>query len=74
MNAADHYRKAEEALRLAWIWHESGDSPEHRTLLLADAQVHATLANVGATFLADKQHSYRDAHDALADAVTEVSL
>ena len=44
----EHYREAESRLRMAW---EDGREPENIAHLVAEAQVHATLALIAATVM-----------------------
>ncbi|BBB01017.1 hypothetical protein RVR_8248 [Actinacidiphila reveromycinica] len=46
MNGPDHYREAERRLLMAW---EDDSTPERSMQLVAEAQVHATLALAAAT-------------------------
>ncbi|MFE2019846.1 hypothetical protein ACFW9O_17600 [Streptomyces sp. NPDC059499] len=52
MTGPEHYREAERRLLMAW----EEDSPQERsTQLVAEAQVHATLALAAATALNDAE-------------------
>jgi hypothetical protein len=46
VNGPEHYREAERRLRMAW---EEDSTPERSAHLVAEAQVHATLALTAAT-------------------------
>lgn len=50
MNGPDHYREAERRLLMAW---EDDREPENMRHLVAEAQVHATLALAAATALTE---------------------
>jgi hypothetical protein len=67
---AEHYREAEEFLDVAkrrkgstWA------TPENLALCVAEAQAHAALAQVGATFLAAQVGVYGEALGELGDAI-----
>lgn len=61
MNGPDHYREAERLIaRLTGIvLNNDGSSPE-ATFMLAEAQVHATLALAAATALTSHMSTYDD--------------
>lgn len=70
MTGPEHYTEAERRLLMAW---EDGRTPENSTHLVAEAQVHATLALAAATALsapvvdADKQGFVLDEWNAWVD-------
>lgn len=68
MNAAEHYRAAEDSRGEAW---DLDRMQEQRANLLADAQVHAMLALVGAVMLASNEPEHLSTYDDLLAAVME---
>lgn len=69
MNAIGHYREAERALEAARQTRED-IHPALERYYLAEAQIHATLALVGAT-IAERSAPYSDENAALYAATTE---
>ncbi|MFJ1647926.1 hypothetical protein [Streptomyces sp. NPDC088258] len=57
MNGPEHYREAEHRLLMAW---EDDRDPENVRHLLAEAQVHATLALAAATAGQMAVNAFRD--------------
>lgn len=66
MNGPQHYQEAERRLLMAW---EEDSTPERNAHLVAEAQVHATLALVAAT--AEQAGIAATAHDIRSAALNE---
>lgn len=57
MTGPEHYREAERRLLMAW---EEDSTQERSTQLVAEAQVHATLALAAATAVDTGVNAFRD--------------
>lgn len=68
MTPAEHYRAAEQLVDEASLHAVQGST--HQTTALVTAQIHATLALAGATFLARPTAVPGAAHRDLTDAIT----